>query len=176
MVAELQEKSGSIAFLYADDTATLCDGHSIKLARFRTLAAADTLIPWARANKIRVAGEKTQLLVLSQWARDSDCKIRVAGQVMRSRAQLKLLGVHPGPDSPLWRSLSRTEGAHPDQTTTTEEADGSQLASQEAQATHHCAGLCARCYGARIGGLGACHRLIQGVGGHGVQGPPPRAV
>ena len=42
---------------------------------------------------MRVAGEKTQLLVLSQWARDSNCEIMVAGQTGRSEAQLKLLGV-----------------------------------------------------------------------------------
>ena len=80
------------ALLYADETAILCGGHNIELARSRAQAAADTLVRWARDNKMRVAGEKTRLLVLSQWARDSDCAIRVAGQVVRPVAQLKLLG------------------------------------------------------------------------------------
>ena len=45
------------------------------------------------SNKMTVAGDKTQLLVLSQWARDTDCVITVAGQVVWSGSQLKLLGV-----------------------------------------------------------------------------------
>ena len=42
--------------------------------------AADTLVRWARDIKMRVVGERTQLelLVLSHWARYSDCLIRVA--------------------------------------------------------------------------------------------------
>ena len=51
---------------------------------------------FARAyDKIKeVAGQKTQLLVLSQNYRDAaDCSIKVAGQVVHGRPVLKLLGV-----------------------------------------------------------------------------------
>ena len=41
---------------------------------------------------VRVAGVKTQLLILSQWTRNITCEIQVAGQVVRSGAQLKLVG------------------------------------------------------------------------------------
>ena len=113
LVTALQETPGTTAFLYADDTAILCGGHKIELARSRAQAAADTLVRWARANKMRVAGEKTQLLVLSQWAKHSDCTIRVAGQVVRSGTQLKLLGVtldrtlHFGPHCRALRERTR---------------------------------------------------------------------
>ena len=51
---------------YADDTATLCRGPDINIARRRAQAAADTLIAWAKLSKMVVSGEKTEVLVLSQ--------------------------------------------------------------------------------------------------------------
>ena len=93
LAAALQEDPGTTAFMYADDTAALCAGYSLEVARTRAQRAADVLVNWAAANKMRVAGEKTQLLVLSQWHRDKDCEIQVAGQPVRAGEQLKLLGV-----------------------------------------------------------------------------------
>ena len=99
--------------MYADDTAVLCGGHTLEVARRRAQRAADILVHWAQQNKMTVAGEKTQLLVLSQWARDSNCEIRVAGEVVRSGGQLKLLGVtldrllHFGPHCRALRQRTR---------------------------------------------------------------------
>ena len=74
--------------------ATLCLGNTIDVARERVQLAADTLVCWARRNKMEVAGQKTQLPVLSQNFRDdSDCQIKVAGQAVRGTPELKLLGV-----------------------------------------------------------------------------------
>ncbi|KAF0298571.1 putative RNA-directed DNA polymerase from transposon BS [Amphibalanus amphitrite] len=67
LAAELQKVPGTTAFLYADDTAALCAGNDIQVARQRAQQAADTLAQWAQANKMTVAGQKTQALVLSQW-------------------------------------------------------------------------------------------------------------
>ena len=81
-------------FLFADDTSTLCSGNTIEVARERAQVAADVLVGWARRNKMEVAGQKTQLLVLSQNHRDAvGCHILVAGQRVESGAELKLLGV-----------------------------------------------------------------------------------
>ena len=41
---------------------------------------------------VRVAGVKTQPLILSKWTRNITCEIQVAGQEVRSGAQLKLVG------------------------------------------------------------------------------------
>ena len=61
---------------------------------------------------MRVVGEKTQLLVLSQiqWVKDSDLSIRVVGQVVQSGPQLKLLGdwtLHFGPHCRVQRESTR---------------------------------------------------------------------
>ena len=45
---------------------------------------------------VRVAGAMTQLLILSQWTRNITCEIQVAGQEVRSGAQLKLVGATLG--------------------------------------------------------------------------------
>ena len=80
--------------MFADDTSALCSGNTIAVARERAQLAATSLVRWARRNKMEVAGEKTQLLVLSQNPRDAaDCHIRVAGQLVEGGAELKLLGV-----------------------------------------------------------------------------------
>ena len=43
---------------------------------------------------MRVASEKTQVLVLSQTPKDAvECSIKVAGETVTAGAQLKLLGV-----------------------------------------------------------------------------------
>ena len=94
LAAELQRIPGTTAFLYADDTAALCAGNSIEVARERAQRAADTLVQWARTSKMTVAGQKTQALVLSQWARDAvNCTVKVAGETVVAGDQLKLLGV-----------------------------------------------------------------------------------
>ena len=80
--------------MYADDTAALCAGNDIGVAKKRAQQAVDTLTEWARSAKMTVAGEKTQVLVLSQWSRDAtDCTLRVAGKAVVAGDHLKLLGV-----------------------------------------------------------------------------------
>ena len=87
-------KPGVSPFLYADDSAALCAGNDMATAKRRAQLAADALQRWARRSKMAVAGEKTQLLVLSQSAADSaDCAIKVAGKVVQAADHLKLLGV-----------------------------------------------------------------------------------
>ncbi|KAF0287013.1 putative RNA-directed DNA polymerase from transposon BS [Amphibalanus amphitrite] len=94
LAAELQKTPGTTAFLYADDTAALCSGNNIEVAKLRAQQAADALVKWARASKMVVAGQKTQALVLSQWARDAvNCSVQVAGETVVAGDQLKLLGI-----------------------------------------------------------------------------------
>ena len=94
LAAELQRTPGTTAFFYADDTAALCSGNSIQIARDRAQRAADSLVQWAQASKMAVAGQKTQALVLSQWSRDAvNCTVQVAGETVVAGDQLKLLGV-----------------------------------------------------------------------------------
>ena len=71
LAAALQEVPGTTAFMYADDTAALCAGNTIEVASRRAQQAADVLTKWAREAKMRVAGQKTQVLVLSQCFRDA---------------------------------------------------------------------------------------------------------
>ena len=76
LAAELQKIPGTTAFLYADDTAALCSGNSILVAKERAQQAADTLVRWAQVSKMTVAGQKTQVLVLSQYACDAvNCSV-----------------------------------------------------------------------------------------------------
>ena len=94
LAAEVQRAPGTTAFLYAEDTAVLCSGNSIRVARDRAQQAADTLAQLAQASKMMVAGQKTQALVLSQWSRDAvNCTFKVAGETVTPGDQLKLLGV-----------------------------------------------------------------------------------
>ncbi|KAF0288070.1 putative RNA-directed DNA polymerase from transposon BS [Amphibalanus amphitrite] len=94
LVATLKTLPGTTPFMFADDTSTLCAGNSIAVARDRAQLAANTLVKWARRSKMEVAGQKTQLLVLSQNPRDAvDCHIHVAGQLVEGGPELKLLGV-----------------------------------------------------------------------------------
>lgn len=80
--------------MYADDTAALCSGGDIETARRRAQSAADAVVTWARDSKMAVAGQKTQVMVLSQWARDAlGCSIKVAGVTVTARETLNLLGV-----------------------------------------------------------------------------------
>ncbi|XP_043220268.1 uncharacterized protein LOC122380836 [Amphibalanus amphitrite] len=77
LVASLRSVPGVSPFMYADDTAALCAGNDITTAKRRAQRAADALVHWARQSKMLVAGEKTQLLVLSQSAADAaDCAIK----------------------------------------------------------------------------------------------------
>ncbi|KAF0310594.1 putative RNA-directed DNA polymerase from transposon BS [Amphibalanus amphitrite] len=119
LAAELQRVPGTTAFLYADDTAALCAGNDIQVARQRAQQAADTLAQWAQANKMTVAGQKTQALVLSQWPRDAaNCSVKVAGETVTAGDQLKLLGVtldrllHFGPHCRSLRQRVRPRTAH----------------------------------------------------------------
>ncbi|XP_043212000.1 uncharacterized protein LOC122376264 [Amphibalanus amphitrite] len=94
LASALRRLPGTTPFMFADDTSALCSGNTIAVARERAQLAATSLVRWARRNKMEVAGEKTQLLVLSQNPRDAaDCHIRVAGQLVEGGAELKLLGV-----------------------------------------------------------------------------------
>ena len=52
------------------------------------------MVRWANRWKMVIAGEKTQALVLSQWARDAaDFSIKVAGSTVEGSPHLRLLGV-----------------------------------------------------------------------------------
>ena len=84
---------GTDIFMYADDKATLSSGATIEASR-RAQRAADVITAWAYRWKMRVAGEKTQALVLSQWARDATglC-IKVSGAEVTAGTSLRLLGV-----------------------------------------------------------------------------------
>ncbi|KAF0312570.1 putative RNA-directed DNA polymerase from transposon BS [Amphibalanus amphitrite] len=94
LASTLRALPGTTPYMFADDTSTLCSGNTIEVARERAQRAADTLVKWARENKMEVAGQKTQLLVLSQSHRDAvGCRIRVAGQTVEGGPELKLLGV-----------------------------------------------------------------------------------
>ena len=80
--------------MYADDTATLSSGASIEQAERRAQQAADVISGWAARWKMRIAGEKTQALALSQWARDgTHLKVKVAGAEVTAGTSLRLLGV-----------------------------------------------------------------------------------
>ena len=65
LVSALRALPGTTPLHFADDTSTLCSGNTIAVARERAQLAAYTLVRWARRNKMEVAGQKTQLLVLS---------------------------------------------------------------------------------------------------------------
>ena len=82
LVSALRQIPGCSPYMYADDTATLCAGPDITTARERDQTAADTLVSWARSAKMVVCGPKTQLLLLSQWARDAvGLTIKVGGAI-----------------------------------------------------------------------------------------------
>ena len=83
-LAEALRAPGTSPYIYADDTAVLLSsGNTMEVARERAQTAADALATWARNSKMIVAAEKTQLLVLSQNARDAvGCTIRVAGKTV----------------------------------------------------------------------------------------------
>ena len=119
LVAALKRVPGCTPYLYADDTAVLCAGNTIETARDRAQQAADALTKWARDNKMVVSGEKTQLLVLSQQARDADgCRIKVDRKTVEARETLHLLGVtldrllHFGPHCRRLRSKVRPRTNH----------------------------------------------------------------
>ena len=94
LITALETVLGTNIFMYADDTATLSSGATIEEASRRAQRAADVITAWAYRWKMRVAGEKTQALVLSQWARDATglC-IKVSGAEVTAGTSLRLLGV-----------------------------------------------------------------------------------
>ena len=82
--------------MYADDTATLCSGGTIAEARERARQAADVMARWARAWKMRLAGNKTQVLALSQRYEDArDLHVHVDDARVNGSRHLNLLGVTP---------------------------------------------------------------------------------
>lgn len=86
--------TGTSPFMYADDTAALCAGNTITQAKERAQQAADALLHWARRSKMTVSAEKTQMMVLSQWYRDSvDCQIKMAGKTVKAGDTVNILGV-----------------------------------------------------------------------------------
>ncbi|KAF0308493.1 hypothetical protein FJT64_020290 [Amphibalanus amphitrite] len=85
---------GTTAFLYADDTAALCPGNNIEVTKEQGQRAADILVKCTPASEMVVAGQNTQALVLSQWARDVvNGSVRVARETVVEGDHLKLLGV-----------------------------------------------------------------------------------
>jgi len=94
LVKALSAVPGTTPLMYADDTAALCAGRHIDIAKQRAQQAADALVGWARRSKMQVAGEKTQLLVLSHYYPDSvGCEVKVAGKTVAGGSTLTLLGV-----------------------------------------------------------------------------------
>ena len=94
LVDGLRRVPRSPVYAYAVDTATLSAGASIGQALARAQQSADVMARWASRNKMSIAGPKTQLLVLSQWAQDAkNASIRVAGTEVPGSPHLKLLGV-----------------------------------------------------------------------------------
>ena len=76
------------------DSLGLCSGGTIAQARDRAQQAADTITRWARDWKMRLAGSKTQALVLSQRYQDArDFHIWVDGAKVQGARHLHLLGV-----------------------------------------------------------------------------------
>ena len=102
--------------MYADDTATLSSGASIEQAERRAQQAADVISGWAARWKMRIAGEKTQALALSQCSRDAThLRVKVAGAKVTAGTTLRLLGgtfdrlLHFGAH---WRKKVRPRIAH----------------------------------------------------------------
>ena len=94
LIEDLGRVSRTSVFAYADDTATLSAGASMPEAKARAQQAADTLAGWARRWKMKIAGQKTQALVLSQWSKDAtDFKLKVDGAEVKGSPHLKLLGI-----------------------------------------------------------------------------------
>ncbi|KAF0298220.1 RNA-directed DNA polymerase from mobile element jockey [Amphibalanus amphitrite] len=94
LVEELRKVDGTSTYMYADDTATLSSGATIAQAMVRAQRAADVMAAWARKWKMRLAGSKTQVLVLSQRHEDArDIVLRVDGTAVKGTRHLHLLGV-----------------------------------------------------------------------------------
>ena len=82
-VASLTTVPGVSPFMYADDTAALCGGNDISTTKRRSQQATDALVRWTRQSKMLIAGEKTQLLVLSQNAADAKNSIVIVIVIVR---------------------------------------------------------------------------------------------
>ena len=90
LITALKTVPGTDIFMYDDDTATLSSGATIEEASRRAQRVADVITAWAYRWKMRVAGEKTQALVLSQWARDAT---GLSGAEVTAGTSLRLLDV-----------------------------------------------------------------------------------
>ena len=72
LITDLKYVPGTDIFMYADHTATLSSGASIEQAGQQAQRArAANVTSWANRWKMRIAGEKTRAIVLSQWTRDA---------------------------------------------------------------------------------------------------------
>ncbi|KAF0299401.1 putative RNA-directed DNA polymerase from transposon BS [Amphibalanus amphitrite] len=94
LIADLRRAPRTDIFMYADDTSTLSAGATIQTALAAAQHSADLLAKWATRNKMTIASQKTQIMVLSQWSRDAkDTTILVSGTPVRATPTVKLLGV-----------------------------------------------------------------------------------
>ena len=97
-LADLNEDFGKLdrtdANFFADDTSVNVSGTTIEETQRRAQDAADVFKNWARKWKMAIAAEKTQMLVLSLNASDSNqVEIKMNGTVITSSDSLKILGV-----------------------------------------------------------------------------------
>ena len=128
--------------LCAEDTSTLCSGNTIEVARERAQHSADALVSWARRDKIGVAGQKTQLLVLShnryswfsQPTRRRWLSHQGGGAAGCGRELAEAAGSDPGPDSDLRPILPQSSPARLSACGTTPEVDRPQLGTAGAAA------------------------------------------
>ncbi|KAF0311836.1 RNA-directed DNA polymerase from mobile element jockey [Amphibalanus amphitrite] len=94
LIEELRKVPRTDCYMYADDTATVSAGPNIQMALSRAQQSADMMARWATKNKMNIAGHKTQILVLSQWAPDAkNVTLKVAGSDVTATSHVKLLGV-----------------------------------------------------------------------------------
>ncbi|KAF0290371.1 RNA-directed DNA polymerase from mobile element jockey [Amphibalanus amphitrite] len=94
LIEELRKMPRTDCYMYADDTATVSAGPNIQMALSRAQQSADMMARWATKNKMNIAGHKTQILVLSQWAPDAkNVTLKVAGSDVTATSHVKLLGV-----------------------------------------------------------------------------------
>ena len=79
---------------FADDTSVATQGNTIQEAEERAQNAADKFSQWARKWKMVIAAEKTQVLVLSQNAKDvKEVKLKIRGKEIKQSPHIKILGV-----------------------------------------------------------------------------------
>ena len=75
LITDLKSVPSTDIFMYADDTAMLCSGASMEQAGKRPAG-----VIWANWWKMHMAWEKTQAIVISQWAHgESRLSLKVSG-------------------------------------------------------------------------------------------------